>query len=148
MSNDYIINDLALQKDCIQLLIQNKDITKEEAEKMLTSEVMCEIRDAMFQAQSDYINNINKEEETIKSLEIGLVPHFVLEPSDIKVGNFITSPRFGKGRITKIIDKDWFEADMFEKSGCCGPILMHFMMDGKSHWNDKIPSVFKYLKIN
>lgn len=57
MNNDYIINDDALLADTISEFI-NRGLSEDQAKAMCTEELMCEITEAMFSAQEEYIKNM------------------------------------------------------------------------------------------
>lgn len=154
---EQIINEKSLLEDTIEALCEH-GLTKEQASAHCTEDFIGCVMNAMFEAQSDYIlnslthtvmNNIPiklQSNYTFESSNGDAVAYYTLEPQDLVVGNYVSSFRFGTGRITRIIDDRWFEADMFSGSGCCGANIMQFMHDGRIHLNDNVPSVFKYIK--
>lgn len=62
--------------------------------------------------------------------------YYTLEAKDIVVGNGVSSPNLGNWVISKILSENFFEATQ-------GDITREFMLDGRSHWNDSIPTVYK-----
>lgn len=64
------------------------------------------------------------------------IKYYTLEPKDIVINNVVSSPNLGNWIISKILSDSFFEATQ-------GDLKREFMTDGRSHWNDDIPSVFK-----
>lgn len=64
------------------------------------------------------------------------IKYYTLEPKDIVQGNVVSSPNLGNWVISSILSNAFFEATQ-------GDLKREFMIDGRSHWNDDVPSVFK-----
>ena len=60
----YIINDDALLQDTIGEFM-NRGLSENQAKAMCTEELMCDICDAMFSAQEDFVRNIDISHLTI-----------------------------------------------------------------------------------
>ena len=58
MANDYIINDDALLKDTISEFM-SRGLSEDQAKAMCTEELMCDICNAMFSAQEDFVSNVD-----------------------------------------------------------------------------------------
>ena len=57
MNNDYIINDDVLLTDTISEFM-SRGLSEDQAKAMCTEELMCDITEAMFSAQEEYIQNM------------------------------------------------------------------------------------------
>lgn len=66
--NDYIINEDALLQDTINEFM-NRGISEDQAKAMCTEELMCEITEAMFSAQEDFVRNVDISHLTIAEEE-------------------------------------------------------------------------------
>ena len=64
----YIINDDALLTDTINEFM-NRGISEDQAKAMCTEELMCEITEAMFSAQEDFVRNVDISHLTIAEEE-------------------------------------------------------------------------------
>ena len=60
----YIINDDALLQDTIGEFM-NRGLSENQAKAMCTKELMCDICNAMFSAQEDFVRNIDISHLTI-----------------------------------------------------------------------------------
>ena len=68
MNNDYIINNDALLTDTINEFM-NRGLSKDKAKAMCTEELMCDITEAMFLAQEDFVRNVDISHLTIAKEE-------------------------------------------------------------------------------
>ncbi len=57
MNNNYIINEDALLQDTINEFM-NRGLSEAQAKAICTEELMCEITEAMFSAQEEFVRNI------------------------------------------------------------------------------------------
>ena len=57
MNNDYIINDDALLQDTISEFM-SRGLSSKQARAICTEELMCDICNAMFSAQEEFVRNI------------------------------------------------------------------------------------------
>ena len=64
----YIINDDALLTDTINEFM-NRGLSEDQAKAMCTEELMCEITEAMFSAQEDFVRNVDISHLTIAEEE-------------------------------------------------------------------------------
>ena len=64
----YIINDDALLTDTINEFM-NRGLSEDKAKAMCTEELMCEITEAMFSAQEDFVRNVDISHLTIAEEE-------------------------------------------------------------------------------
>ena len=58
MNNNYIINEDALLQDTINEFM-NRGLSEDQAKAMCTEELMCEITEAMFSDQEDFVRNVD-----------------------------------------------------------------------------------------
>ena len=56
--DDYIINQDVLLADTISEFM-NRGLSEDQAKAMCTEELMCDICDAMFSAQEDFVRNVD-----------------------------------------------------------------------------------------
>ena len=68
MNNDYIINNDALLTDTINEFM-NRGLSTSQARAICTEELMCEITEAMFSAQEDFVRNVDISHLTIAKEE-------------------------------------------------------------------------------
>ena len=64
MNNDYIINDDVLLADTINEFM-NRGLSEDQAKAMCTEQLMCDVCDAMFSAQEDFVRNVDISHLTI-----------------------------------------------------------------------------------
>ena len=57
MNNDYIINEDILLQDTISEFM-SRGLSAKQARAICTEELMCEITEAMFSAQEEFVRNI------------------------------------------------------------------------------------------
>ena len=62
--NDYIINEDILLQDTISEFM-NRGLSEDQAKAMCTEELMCEITEAMFSAQEDFVREVDISHLTI-----------------------------------------------------------------------------------
>ncbi len=58
MNNNYIINEDALLQDTINEFM-NRGLSEDQAKAMCAEELMCEITEAMFSDQEDFVRNVD-----------------------------------------------------------------------------------------
>ena len=58
MNNDYIINEDILLADTISEFM-SRGLSASQARAICTEELMCEITEAMFLAQEDFVRNVD-----------------------------------------------------------------------------------------
>ena len=58
MNNDYIINEDVLLTDTINEFM-NRGLSASQARAICTEELMCDITEAMFLAQEDFVRNVD-----------------------------------------------------------------------------------------
>ena len=68
MNNDYIINEDILLTDTINEFI-NRGLSSKQARAICTEELMCDICNAMFSAQEDFVRNVDISHLTIAKEE-------------------------------------------------------------------------------
>lgn len=64
MNNNYIINEDVLLQDTISEFM-NRGLSEDQAKAMCTEELMCEVCNAMFSAQEDFLRNVDISHLTI-----------------------------------------------------------------------------------
>ena len=68
MANDYIINEDILLKDTISEFM-SRGLSASQARAICTEELMCDICNAMFSAQEDFVRNVDISHLTIAKKE-------------------------------------------------------------------------------
>lgn len=68
MNNNYIINEDILLADTISEFM-NRGLSKDQARAICTEELMCEITEAMFSAQEEFVRNVDISHLTIAKEE-------------------------------------------------------------------------------
>ncbi len=68
MNNDYIINEDALLQDTISEFM-SRGLSISQARAICTEELMCDITEAMFLAQEDFVRNVDISHLTIAKEE-------------------------------------------------------------------------------
>ena len=58
MNNNYIINEDILLQDTISEFM-SRGLSSKQARAICTEELMCEITEAMFSAQEDFVRNVD-----------------------------------------------------------------------------------------